>query len=234
MTEHGTRHEAEGGEPQRVVFRDKRRVDANGAVREPDRGEPVVGEPAGGGAAAAPEGRSEEEVAADTFVELRRLEALLEERTGDLQRMKAEFDNYRKRVERDRAFMAEQSVAAVLTHLLPVLDDVDRAREHEELTGGFKSVAEGLEAALVKLGLERFGDRGEPFDPLVHEAVTHQHSADVTEPTCVAVLRPGYRFAERLIRPAMVSVAEPAAEPAETAEPAGPADAAAPADTAGG
>ncbi|MDQ1711103.1 MAG: molecular chaperone GrpE [Frankiaceae bacterium] len=196
------------GDPQRVVVRDKRRVDASGAVRDPDP-DPV---------------RGEDEVAADTFVELRRLEALLEERTADLQRMKAEYDNYRKRIERDRTLMAEQSIAAVLAHLLPVLDDMDRAREHEELTGGFKSVAEGLEAALVKLGLERFGDPGEPFDPLVHEAVTHQHSANVTEPTCVAVLRPGYRFADRLLRPAMVSVAEPA-EPAE---------APAPADAAGG
>jgi molecular chaperone GrpE len=198
------------GEPQRVVVRDKRRVDATGAVREPDPAEtpetPVT--------PATPDARSDEEVAADTFVELRRLEALLEERTGDLQRMKAEFDNYRKRVERDRTLMAEQAVGAVLVHLLPVLDDIDRAREHEELSGGFKPVAEGIEAALVKLGLERFGDPGEPFDPLVHEAVTHQHSAEVTEPTCVAVLRPGYRFAERLLRPAMVAVAEPEPEAA--------------------
>jgi molecular chaperone GrpE len=228
--------DAEGGE--RVVFRDKRRVDASGAVREPDGGAATPGAPgapggAGAAGAAGGEARSEDEIAADTFVELRRLEALLEERTGDLQRMKAEFDNYRKRVERDRTLMAEQSVAAVLAHLLPVLDDIDRAREHEELTGGFKSVAEGIEASLVKLGLERFGDRGEPFDPLIHEAVTHQHSADVSAPTCVAVLRPGYRFAERLLRPAMVAVAEPA-EPAEPAAPAGPADAEAPADAADG
>jgi molecular chaperone GrpE len=217
MTDHDPRDPADGGEPQRVVVRDKRRVDATGAVREPD---PSAATPAGATADRA-DARTEEEIAADTFVELRRLEALLEERTGDLQRMKAEYDNYRKRIDRDRTLMAEQSVAAVLAHLLPVLDDVDRAREHEELTGGFKSVAEGFEGALVKLGLERFGDRGEAFDPLIHEAVTHLHSADVTEPTCVAVLRPGYRFADRLLRPAMVSVAEPA-DPAVPAEPQPP------------
>ncbi len=153
--------------------------------------------------------RSPEEVAADDFVELRALQALLDERTADLQRVKAEYDNYRKRVERDRVAMVEQAIAGVLVHLLPVLDDIDRAREHDEVTGGFKSVADSLETALAKLGLERVGEVGDPFDPLVHEAVTHQHSDEVTEATCVAVLRPGYRFAERLLRPAMVAVAEP-------------------------
>ena len=200
-------------EVQRVVVRDKRRIDAEGHVREPDsapeEGAEVV-EPASS--------RSPEEVAADDFVELRALQALLDERTGDLQRLKAEFDNYRKRVERDRVAMAEQAMAGVLVHLLPVLDDVDRAREHGELTGGFKSVADALEGSLEKLGLQRFGAGGDPFDPLVHEAVTHQHSDEVTEATCVSVMRPGYRFGERLLRPAMVAVAEPEARPA----PAGP------------
>ncbi|HEX8004525.1 MAG TPA: nucleotide exchange factor GrpE [Mycobacteriales bacterium] len=196
-------------EVQRVVVRDKRRVDPEGHVREAPPADEAASaeEPASG--------RSPEEVAADDFVELRALQALLEERTADLQRLKAEFDNYRKRVERDRAAMAEQAIGGVLVHLLPVLDDVDRAREHGEVTGGFKSVADALEGALAKLGLERFGDAGDPFDPLLHEAVTHQHSDEVTEATCVSVMRPGYRFAERLIRPAMVAVAEPA-EPAAT------------------
>jgi len=225
----------EAEEPQRVVVRDKRRVDPSGALRDPDPApaetepgapepaapEPVAPEPvaapAPGGAEDAVSGRSPEEVAADDFVELRSLQALLDERTADLQRLKAEFDNYRKRVERDRLAMAEQATAAILLHLLPVLDDVDRAREHGELTGGFKSVAEGVEAALGKLGLERFGDPGEPFDPMVHEAVMHQTSAEVTEPTCVTVMRPGYRFADRLLRAAMVAVAEPAEAPQEAA-----------------
>jgi molecular chaperone GrpE len=203
-------------EPQRVVIRDKRRVDASGAVRDPDPEAPPAPNAAtehGGEPAEGPEpvaGRSAEEVAADDFAEMRSMQSLLDERTADLQRLKAEFDNYRKRVERDRVAMAEQATAAILLHLLPVLDDVDRAREHGELTGGFKSVADGIETALGKLGLERFGDVGEPFDPLRHEAVTYGHSPDVTEATCVGVMRPGYRFAERLLRPAMVAVAEPA------------------------
>lgn len=171
-------------EAPRVVVRDKRRVDAEGVVREVPE-----------------EVTAAEEVTPESD--------LLAERTADLQRLKAEFDNYRKRVDRDRVAMAEQAIAGVLVHLLPVLDDVDRAREHGEVTGGFKSVADALDAALSKLGLERFGAVGDPFDPLVHEAVTHQHSDDVTEATCVGVMRPGYRLADRLLRPAMVAVAEP-------------------------
>ena len=194
-----TEHETE--EPQRVVVRDKRRVDPSGALRDPDV------DPAEAGAS---EQGTPEEVA-DDVIELRAMQALLDERTADLQRLKAEFDNYRRRVERDRQAMAEQAVAGVLLHLLPVLDDVDRAREHGEVTGGFKSVADTLDGSLAKLGLERYGTEGDPFDPMVHEAVTHQHSDDVTEPTCVSVMRPGYRFADRLLRPAMVAVAEPQA-----------------------
>ena len=195
-------------EGRRVVVRDKRRVDSSGAVRDPDP-EAASAEADAGEQAVEASGRSPDDVAADDFVELRSLQALLDERTGDLQRLKAEFDNYRKRVERDRQAMTEQAMAGVLLHLLPVLDDVDRAREHGEVTGGFKSVADALDGALAKLGLERFGVEGDPFDPLLHEAVTHQHSADVTEPTCVSVMRPGYRFSDRLLRPAMVAVAEP-------------------------
>jgi molecular chaperone GrpE len=201
--------EQEEHEPQRVIVRDKRRVDpASGAVREPEVGAASAGPSEPGESSA----RTAEEVAADDFVELRSLQALLEERTADLQRLKAEFDNYRKRVDRDRLAMAEQATAGVLVHLLPVLDDIDRAREHGEVTGGFKSVAEALETSLAKLGLERFAEPGDPFDPLLHEAVMHQHSAEVTEPTAVNVMRPGYRFADRLLRPAMVAVAEPEIE----------------------
>jgi molecular chaperone GrpE len=121
----------------------------------------------------------------------------------------AEYANYRKRVERDRQAVREQAVANVLYGLLPVLDDIGRAREHGELAGGFKSVAESLEAAVTKLGLESFGESGEPFDPNVHEALMHSYSTDVTEPTCVQLLQPGYRVGERILRPARVAVAEP-------------------------
>ena len=133
----------------------------------------------------------------------------LAERTADLQRVQAEYANYRKRVDRDRAAVREFAVAGVLTELLPVLDDIGRARDHDELTGGFKAVADALESAVSKLGLSTFGKPGEVFDPNIHEALMHSYSADVTEPSCVQVLQPGYKVGERILRPARVAVAEP-------------------------
>ncbi|GGU78126.1 protein GrpE [Streptomyces litmocidini] len=133
----------------------------------------------------------------------------LTERTGDLQRLQAEYQNYRRRVERDRVTVKEIAVASLLSELLPVLDDVGRARDHGELVGGFKSVAESLETVVAKMGLQQFGKEGEPFDPTIHEALMHSYAPDVTETTCVAILQPGYRIGERTIRPARVAVAEP-------------------------
>ena len=131
------------------------------------------------------------------------------ERTADLQRLQAEYQNYRRRVERDRIAVKEIAVANLLSELLPVLDDIGRARDHGELVGGFKSVAESLETVAAKLGLQQFGKEGEPFDPLVHEALMHSYSPDVTQTTCVQILQPGYRIGERNLRPARVAVAEP-------------------------
>jgi len=139
--------------------------------------------------------------------------ARLAERTADLQRLQAEYANYRKRVDRDRAAVREQAVAGTLAGLLPVLDAIDQAREHGELSGGFKSVADSLQAALGRLGLVTYGEKGDPFDPKVHEALTHSYSSDVTEDTCVEVLQPGYKVGERILRPARVAVAEPATGP---------------------
>lgn len=133
----------------------------------------------------------------------------LDERTKDLQRLQAEYQNYRRRVERDRVAVKEIANANLLTELLPVLDDIGRARDHEELVGGFKSVAESLETVVAKMGLMQFGKEGEPFDPLIHEALMHSYSPDVSETTCVQILQPGYRIGERTIRPARVAVAEP-------------------------
>ncbi|MFH8367791.1 nucleotide exchange factor GrpE [Streptomyces sp. NPDC018031] len=141
--------------------------------------------------------------------QLDQVRTALNERTGDLQRLQAEYQNYRRRVERDRATVKEIAVANLLTELLPVLDDVGRARDHGELVGGFKSVAESLETVVAKLGLQQFGKEGEPFDPLIHEALMHSYAPDVTETTCVQILQPGYRIGERTIRPARVAVAEP-------------------------
>ncbi|WP_328887908.1 nucleotide exchange factor GrpE [Streptomyces sp. NBC_00316] len=141
--------------------------------------------------------------------QLDQVRTALAERTGDLQRLQAEYQNYRRRVERDRVTVKEIAVAGLLSELLPVLDDVGRAREHGELVGGFKSVAESLETIVAKLGLQQFGKEGEPFDPTVHEALMHSYAPDVTETTCVAILQPGYRIGDRTIRPARVAVAEP-------------------------
>ena len=140
-------------------------------------------------------------------------EARLAERTADLQRLQAEYANYRKRVDRDRAAVREQAVATVLIGLLPVLDAIDQAREHGELSGGFKSVADSLSSALGKLGLVAYGEKGDPFDPKIHEALTHTYSPDVTEDTCVEIFQPGYKVGDRILRPARVAVAEPATGP---------------------
>ena len=160
------------------------------------------------GAATAPE-------AADAAVA--KAMAMLAERTADLQRLQAEYANYRKRVERDRLAVREQALANVLNELLPVLDDIGRAREHGELTGAFKSVGESLEGIVFKLGLTTFGESGDPFDPTLHEALLHSYSAEVTEPTAVQILQPGYKVGERIIRPARVAVAEPGGDAPEEA-----------------
>ncbi|SCE86237.1 nucleotide exchange factor GrpE [Micromonospora mirobrigensis] len=141
--------------------------------------------------------------------ELESLRAQLDERTRDVQRVSAEYANYRKRVDRDRGVVQEQATGSVLAALLPILDDLDRAREHGDLVGPFGTVAEQLVTALGKFGLTPFGEQGDPFDPTRHEAVAHQTSADVTEPTCVQIMRRGYLLGERLLRPALVAVADP-------------------------
>ncbi|MBA0052980.1 nucleotide exchange factor GrpE [Streptomyces sp. AJS327] len=168
----------------------------------------------------------ENELDAGLLAQLEQTRTALNERTQDVQRLQAEFQNYRRRVDRDRASVKEIAVANLLTELLPVLDDIGRARDHGELVGGFKSVAESLEMVVAKLGLMQFGKEGEPFDPTVHEALMHSYSPDVTETTCVQILQPGYRIGERTIRPARVGVAEPqpGAQPSaadESAEPEG-------------
>jgi molecular chaperone GrpE len=158
---------------------------------------------------AAPGGDAVSQELTAVGAQLDQVRTALNERTADLQRLQAEYQNYRRRVDRDRAAVKEVAVAGLLTGLLPVLDDIGRAREHGELVGGFKSVAESLETVAAKLGLQQFGKEGEPFDPLVHEALMHSYSPDVTQTTCVQILQPGYRIGERNLRPARVAVAEP-------------------------
>ena len=129
--------------------------------------------------------------------------------TSDLQRLQAEYANYRKRVDRDRLTAHEISTSLVIAELLPVLDDIARAQSHGELTGGFKAVADQLEAITTKLGLTKLADVNVPFDPMIHEALIHTTSADVTETTATQILQPGYKFKERVIRPARVAVTDP-------------------------
>jgi molecular chaperone GrpE len=168
----------------------------------------VVIEPGGGDTAKAGQVDTES-VPTALGAELESLRKALDERTNDLQRLSAEFANYRKRVERDRASIVEQATGNVLGALLPALDDLDRARDHGDLVGPFGSVADQLVATLTKFGLTPFGAKGDPFDPTRHEAVAHSTSAEVTESTCVDVMRRGYLLGERLLRPALVAVADP-------------------------
>ncbi|MEV6526260.1 nucleotide exchange factor GrpE [Longispora sp. NPDC051575] len=181
-------------EDEPVVIRDKRRISADGATPAPAAEAPAV-----------------------EILEEDSTQDALDELTKDLQRVTAEYANYRKRVDRDKGFVAEQATGAVLAALLPILDDLDRARDHGDLVGPFGTLAEQLSQAVAKFGLVGFGEKGDPFDPKLHEAVAHFTSPDVTEATCVDVMRRGYLLGEKLLRPAMVAVGEPAAAD-ETAE----------------
>ena len=136
------------------------------------------------------------------------VEVKVAELTADLQRVHAEYANYRKRVERDREVTQQMAVASVMTELLPVLDDIERAREHGELEGAFKSVGESLESVCARLGLELFGAADEPFDPAVHEALTSETREGLDGPIVASVYQPGYRLAGRVLRPARVAVAD--------------------------
>lgn len=130
--------------------------------------------------------------------------------TADLQRLQAEYSNYRKRVERDRAVAHELAIGSVLTELLATLDDIDRASQHGELTGGFKAVADQLASLSNRFGLEKYGNDGDEFDPQIHEALMHETSTDVAVATASKILQPGYKYKERILRPARVAVTEPA------------------------
>jgi molecular chaperone GrpE len=173
----------------RVRITDKRRVDPETLEVRPQETTPA------------------DALEAEIEVDLADADLRVAELTADLQRVHAEYANYRKRVERDRELTRTTAVGGVLGELLGVLDDIDRARQHDELEGAFKSVGESLEATVTRLGLEKYGSAGESFDPNIHEALTHEASDEVSEPTVVAVYQPGYRYADRVLRPARVAVA---------------------------
>jgi molecular chaperone GrpE len=158
------------------------------------------------GAEGPPQDKDSDQAASD---ELTLAQTALAERTLDLQRLQAEYLNYKRRVDRDRELVRENATFTVLTGLLPVLDDIDRAREHGELEGGFKAVADSLERAVTGLGLTKFGESGDEFDPNLHEALMHGHSPEVTTTTVDRVAHAGYRLGDRVVRAARVTVLDP-------------------------
>lgn len=137
------------------------------------------------------------------------VEAQLAERTEDLQRLNAEYTNYRRRTERDRQAVIETSKAKVLADFLPILDDLELARQHGDLNEGpLKAIADKLNGVLTNNQLVPFGEEGDAFDPEVHEAVQDLSSGD--EQVVGTVLRRGYMVGERVVRTAMVIIADPA------------------------
>lgn len=165
------------------------------------------------------------EMANETEVEGREIEAelaalatQLEERTVDLQRVQAEYLNYKRRVDRDRDLIRENATYAALAPITEVLDTIDRARDHTELDGGLKAVAEQLERIVAGLGLTKFGAVGDPFDPTIHEALSHiGEDPEVAVTTCKVVAKAGYRIGERVVRAAQVLVVDPVDGPTEPA-----------------
>ncbi|TDO62763.1 molecular chaperone GrpE [Kribbella sp. VKM Ac-2571] len=202
MTDRPTGSEFGDGEP---VIRDKRRIDPEtGKLREP-------ADQSAAPAAQAPSGqppRDPSDLIGPSAQEALLTEALAE-RTADLQRLQAEYVNYKRRVDREREASRELVIGTVLSELLGILDDVGRAREAGELEGAFKAVAESLERVTEKLGLVKFGEKGDPFDPRIHEALLHNYSDEVDGPTATMIMQPGYRHGERILRAARVAVSEP-------------------------
>jgi len=184
-------------------FQDKRRIDPEtGEVREP-------GVTPGSPAPTPGDGFDEIVSGLEVETDLEAVDTKIAELTTDLQRVHAEYANYRKRVDRDRDVDRDLAVGSALSELLPVLDDIGRARDHGDLEGAFKSVAESLESTVARLGLERFATAGDAFDPTIHEAITHTLTNEVTGPTCIQVFQPGYRYKTKVLRPAIVAVADP-------------------------
>ena len=148
---------------------------------------------------------------AEEVDELTATKAALEERTADLQRLQAEFLNYKRRVDRDRDLVRENATYAALAPIVDVLDTIDRAREHGDLDDGFQAVADQLERVVSNAGLVKYGEPGDAFDPRIHEALSHiGEDPDVEVTTCKVIAKAGYRIGERVVRAAQVLVVDPA------------------------
>jgi molecular chaperone GrpE len=149
------------------------------------------------------------EAANDVVADLAGAQAHIAALTDDIKRVQAEYQNYKRRVDRDRELVQENARFSILSALLPVLDDIDRAREHGEVEGGFKAVADSLDRIVAGQGLVKFGAPGDEFDPRFHEALMHAHSSDVTTTTCQHVVKAGYQIGDRVVRAAQVTVVDP-------------------------
>lgn len=257
----GSGPEAEGQEAERPTIRDRRRIDPETyQVREPQSAAaPAPGAPGAptstNPASTSTEATSTEEIVTDEekapaaasgeVVEdatqetapseatdrVAEVEQRLAERTEDLQRLQAEYVNYKRRVDRDRDQAKAATIEGVMGEFLPVLDTIHAADEHGELTGGFKAVADELLRVTGKYGLAAYGEKGDPFDPHIHDALMQMPGEGDADPVCVEILQVGYRLKERVLRPARVAVGQPpAGDPAPAAEP----DAAGEADASGG
>lgn len=194
-------------EQEPVTFVDKRKIDPEtGEVREGDAvPEPLVGT----GAAPQPESVDEGTVDGDVVEDPR--DTQVAELTADLQRVSAEYANYRRRTDREKQTGAENAKASVVSQLLPVLDDLERARQHGDLeTGPLKAVADKLAGVFSNIGLTTFGAEGDAFDPAIHEAVSHE--GDGSSPVVGTLMRPGYKLGERVLRTAMVGVVDSATQ----------------------
>ncbi|WP_265523024.1 nucleotide exchange factor GrpE [Oerskovia flava] len=201
-----------GSEDKPFQFTDKRKVDpetarpresaAGAEDAEQPAGEPAEGDPLAG-LDFEPSGEAGDDAA------LIEAQAQAAEHLDALQRERASFTNYRNRAVRDQEAARVRGVEDVLAALLPVLDDVDRARQHDELSGPFVAIAEKLDVTLAKFGVERYGQVGEEFDPAVHEALMHSTDADATASTVTMVIEPGYRIGDKVVRAARVAVVGP-------------------------
>ncbi len=211
---------------QQPIVRDRRRVRMDGTMTTPapdPTDSPTPGpfrtSPAGSSAAGAPPvdgspagpvvdapAASPGGTGSAAIDRIDELEATLAERTADLQRSMADFQNYKRRRDREFESAQQQALTTFVTGLLPVLDDVDRAREHEQMSPGFRSVADGLAQLVSRAGVTRFGTPGDRFDPTLHEALMSGYSDEVDGPTATVIVSAGYRVGDRLVRPARVMV----------------------------
>lgn len=204
------REPGQGPEDKPFQFTDKRKVDPETAQPRP-AGEAAAAGSAGDDAETDPLAGLDFEPSGEAEVDSAVLAAKAEaaQHLDSLQRERASFTNYRNRALRDQEAARTKGVEDVLTAILPVLDDVDRARQHGELTGPFAAIADKLDASLERFGVERYGKVGEEFDPNVHEALMHQVDPEATSATVNLVIEPGYRIGERVVRAARVSVVGP-------------------------